>query len=326
MAASTDTAVATKPPTAISKGKRDISELLRGPELREAVSAALPRHLTPERFIRVAITATMRQPDLLKCTRESFFRALLDLSAMGLEPDGRRAHLIPYRNNKQDTTEVQLIVDYKGIVDIVRRSGEVSYIHADVVREGDKFEFTYGSDARLIHRPDLASASEKVVAIYSFVKMKDGSEDFLVMSRAEVERIRKRSRSSGSGPWVSDWDEMAKKTAFRRHSKWLPFSSETRDAIEKDDEFSGSAATETGLAPAPTIDLSAFSVSSDENRGHDAANPDQSPAGNKRDRAKEYDEFPDAFEFQAGEKIYVGGKLYAANAELTGWVEVVQKP
>ena len=78
--------------------------------------------------------------------------------------------------------------------------------------------------------------ASKRICFYSFVELKDGGEEFMVMSAAEVEKIRKRSKRPDEGPWATDYDEMGKKTAFRRHSKWLPLSSEVRDAVEHDDD------------------------------------------------------------------------------------------
>lgn len=236
-----------------------IKDMLQSDHFKSAVAAALPRHLTADRFLRVAVTATMRQPDLLRCDRNSFFKCLLDLSALGIEPDGRRAHLIPFRNNKmcecgheiekhrgqecpcgckqrRPRSEVQLIVDYKGIAELVRRSGDVSYIHADVVYEHDEWDYSFGSDAHLHHKPNFDDRGTKIRCFYSYVKLKDGTDDFIVMSKSDVDKIRARSKAKDSGPWVSDYDEMGKKTVFRRHSKWLPLSPETRDAIEKDDD------------------------------------------------------------------------------------------
>jgi recombination protein RecT len=232
-----ETAPATVPATTEAQRARPatIKDLLKGDDLKRAIAAALPKHMSPDRFIRVALTATMRNPDLLACTQTSFFRCLLDLSAYGLEPDGRRAHLIPFKNNKTRVLECTLIIDYKGLADLVRRSGDVSYIHADSVFIEDVFDFSYGSGAFLKHKPALRERTGQPVAFYSFVLLKDGSEDFLVMSKSDVDKIRKRSRAADAGPWVTDYDEMAKKTVFRRHSKWLPLSPEVRSATEYED-------------------------------------------------------------------------------------------
>lgn len=219
----------------VKSTKKTIKDYLQSDDFKLAVAKSLPKHCTPERFTRVALTALMRVPKLAECTQESLFRCMLDLSALGLEPDSRRAHLIPFRDNKTNTTVCTLIVDYKGIVELVRRSGEVVYIHADVVGENDEFDYAFGSGAFLKHKPAFSDRG-KIKCAYSFVRLKDGSEDFDVMGVDEIEKVRNRSRSGNNGPWVTDWNEMAKKTVFRRHSKWLPLSYELRSAIEKDDE------------------------------------------------------------------------------------------
>lgn len=231
------TAVATTQPA-----KLTLRQHLESPAFVSAVAKALPRHLTPERFIRVALTAITRTPKLANCDQASFFSSLLTLSQLGLEPDGRRAHLIPFENRKRGVTECQLIVDYKGLAELAFRSGQISTLHADVVRAGDSFTYSAGKlDTHVPHflRTDAAKPAEAgdVIAVYAVAEFKDGSKKCEVLSKAEVESVRGRSRAGGSGPWVSDWSEMAKKTAFRRLSKWLPLSPELRDAIEADDEI-----------------------------------------------------------------------------------------
>src|SRR5258708_34479629 len=217
-----------------TKPKNDIQALLASDEFKQKVALALPRHCTPDRFIRIACNALLRQPKLMQCSQTSLMKALLDLSAFGLEPDGRRAHLIPFKD------EVTLIIDYKGPAELVRRSGDVSYIHADVVCENDEFDYHFGTGATLSHKPKLNDRGD-VYAAYSFVRLKDGSEDFDVMDMQEIERIKQRSAAVKSGkkdtPWVTDENEMRKKTVFRRHSKWLPLSPEVKSAIEYDDEL-----------------------------------------------------------------------------------------
>jgi recombination protein RecT len=209
--------------------RRDIRDFVEG--MRDQFKLALPKILTPERFTRVALTCINKNPKLLECTRDSLLACLLDCAALGIEPDGRRAHLIPY--GKVCT----LIIDYKGIAELVRRSGEISTLHCGIVYPADHFDYAFGTGQFLNHKPAMSrDGKEKPVCVYSYVKLKDGQEDFDVMSIDDVDRIRKRSRAGNNGPWVTDFDEMAKKTVFRRHSKWLPLSPELREKIEKDDE------------------------------------------------------------------------------------------
>lgn len=214
--------------TAPVKQQKTIKELLAGDKFKNEVAQALPKHLTPERFIRVALTALNRTPALQECTDTSFFQCLLDCSAMGLEPDGRRAHLIPYKRT------CTLIIDYKGIVELVLRNGDVARIHADVVCENDIFEYDRGRITK--HAIDFKQDRGEAYCVYAEVEFNNGTSKCEVMSTRDVEGIRQRSASANRGPWVSDWNEMAKKTVFKRLSKWLPLSPEVRDHIEKEDD------------------------------------------------------------------------------------------
>lgn len=215
-------------------GQLTIRERLNGPEFRDEIAKILPKHITPERMARAATTALMRTPMLAECDQASFFQAMLLLSQYGLEPDGRNAHLIPFRNNKKQTVECQLIIDYKGMVELIERSGLVSKIHADKVCENDVFEYDQGEIVQ--HKIDFRGERGPAYAYYCVITKRDGSRKCEVMTRAEVEEIRKRSKAGGSGPWVTDFDEMAKKTVFKRASKWCSISSEIRELFAKDDE------------------------------------------------------------------------------------------
>lgn len=295
---STTTAVAPKPKVALT-----IKDRIQGDEFRKAVAHVLPKHLTPDRFVRIAIMAITRTPKLAECDQASFFGALMTLSQLGLEPDGRRAHLIPFRNTKRNCMECQLIVDWKGLAELAMRSGMVSYLHADIVSEGDLFEYDMGRVVKHVPwflRRDSAKPADpgEVVAAYAFAEFKDQTRKAEVMSIREVEGIRARSKASDSGPWVTDWSEMAKKTAFRRLSKWLPLSPEFRDAVDKDDEASGITTTVDDLQhapvavrihePAPTFEIEAQAgVENDQVSGAETPNQNTAPpAGASENRGE----------------------------------------
>jgi recombination protein RecT len=227
------TASVEKPQAELATKPRTIQEMLRLDGVKHQIAQALPRHCTADRFLRVVANSVRRVPKLAECDQTSFFNALLTLSQYGLEPDGRNAHLIPFRNNKLNITECQLIIDYKGLVELAMRSGLVSTIHADTVCENDEFEYDRGEITK--HRIDLRNRGE-CYAVYALVKFKDGATKCEVMTRQDIEAIRKRSRAGNSGPWCTDWNEMAKKTVFRRLSKWISISAEFRDAVDADDD------------------------------------------------------------------------------------------
>lgn len=228
---------------ATQKRELTILDRLHSPAQIEEIRKVIPKHMTAERVVRVCATALLRTPDLAKCSQASFFKCLLDLSAFGLEPDGRRAHLIPFRNNKLGTFECTLIIDYKGLVEMAFRSGAVSTIHTAVVNSGDVFEYDLGTINRhvpwFLRRDQQKPPQEgKPLAVYAIAKMKDGTVQTEIMSADEIEATRRVSKSSKTGPWVNWWGEMAKKTVFKRLAKWLPLSSELQDAVEMDDQVS----------------------------------------------------------------------------------------
>ena len=232
--------------------QRDIKAWIQRPDVIASISAALPQHLTGEKFAKVVLTACNKNPKLLECSKDSLMLAMLQSAALGLEPDGRHAHIIPY--NSRNGMQAQLQLDYKGIVQLVRRSGEIGDIHCDVVRRGDLFTYKFGRVEDHIpwflrDDPKKPAAPGAIYAIYSRVVMKDGSLSCDVMSVEEVNQIRD-GRSQGyrqakqygkTHPWDDEekggsYCEMAKKTAFKRHSKWLPVSYELAEALAKEDE------------------------------------------------------------------------------------------
>jgi recombination protein RecT len=211
-----------------------LRDKLNNPAQLQEIARALPKHMSADRMARVTLTAMTRTPKLAECDPASFFQCLMSLSQWGLEPDGRHAHLIPFENRKRGIIECQLIIDYKGFVQLAMRTGNIASIHCDSVCENDEFDYDCGEVLR--HKIDFRKPRGEAYAFVCLIKMKDGGKKCEVMTRDEVEVIRKRSRSANNGPWVTDFSEMAKKTVFRRASKWIELSSEIRDAFDNDDK------------------------------------------------------------------------------------------
>ncbi|ACL57477.1 recombinase RecT [Methylobacterium nodulans] len=198
---------------------------------REAeFAAALPAHIPVERFKRVLLTAVQNNPDLLKLERRSFFNAAMRAAQDGLLPDGREGAIVEFNGRAQWMPMIA------GIRKKVRNSGEVSTWEANVVFENDEFEYQLGDDPKIIHRPVLVNRG-KPIAAYSIAVLKSGERSREVMTVEEIEKVRKVSRARNGGPWSQWWEEMARKTVARRHSKVLPLSSDLDDLIRRDDEL-----------------------------------------------------------------------------------------
>lgn len=216
---------------------------------KSQIMAALPRHLDPDRFARIALTEIRKNPDLGECDPLSFLGAVIQAAQLGLEPGSGLGHafLIPFWNNKKRIREVVFMPGYRGLIDLARRSGQVASITARPVFQRDKFRIDYGDDEKIYHEPfqPLVNAEGEtldtpenqpgpVIAVYAIGRLNGGGIQREVMWRKDIESIRSRGRDNSV--WKTDFNEMARKTVVRRICKYLPMSPELARAIEADDQ------------------------------------------------------------------------------------------
>jgi len=228
-----------------------LRDLLR--EQAGALASVIPKHLTAERLIRIACAAASREPKLLLCTPASVLSAVMTAAQLGLEPGVLgMSYLVPFNNRKTGKMECQFIPGYRGLVDIARRTGMLIDIDADVVYEGDGWKYKKGLERVLEHCPKMTGHRGKIICAYAIAHLKDGGVQITVMTLDEVDAIRARSKSS-SGPWDTDYAEMAKKTVLKRLAKLLPASVELRQAVALDDRGESGDSQVDVLAEMPVV-------------------------------------------------------------------------
>ncbi len=237
-------------------------------DFQKGLKGILPKTLTPERFGLTALAIVGRDPKLLECTQISLIRCMLQSASVGLEIGNELGHayLVPFRDKKSGTTVCTLILGYRGIVQLLYRSAQVSGIEAQVVRNGDEFDFAFGLRPHLVHTPKAALA-QPVTHAYALLRMKDGTVLFDVMSREDIEAIRTRSRAGSSGPWQTDYAEMAKKTVLRRLSKLAPMSVEDQRMVTADERADANLDQTGVFAPdvaTPALSADAGDMSDEE--------------------------------------------------------------
>lgn len=194
--------------------------------------AALPAHIPTERFCRVLMTAIQNNPDLvMKVERRSLFNAAMKAAQDGLLPDGRDGAIVVYGS------QAQWMPMIGGLRKKVRNSGEIATWDAQIVHKNDKFQFRLGDDPFIQHEPILEGDPGPVIAAYSIAVLKTGEKSREVMSVAAIEKVRTRSKAKTSGPWMTDYEEMCRKTVARRHSKVLPMSTDLDDLLRRDDDL-----------------------------------------------------------------------------------------
>ena len=246
------TAVATRPAQAQKPAIINLDEL----PLNKAISAmeskfaeALPAHIPAARFARAAMSAcadnmianAAQTPE----GRKSIYDACLKAATDGLLLDKREAALVTFRtkvgNNWVDAVQYMPMV--AGVMKKARNSGEIAHIVAQCVYENDDFYIDFVSEAAPVyHRPKLADRGE-MVGVYAVAKLRDGTwTQPEWMTKEQVDEIRQRSKTGAdtdskgqprtpSGPWATDYNEMARKTVIRRAAKYWPSSTDKDEPI-----------------------------------------------------------------------------------------------
>lgn len=198
-----------------------------------------------ERAFRIAVTEYNKNPNLKECDISSFWGSVINAVQMNLEPGPLgHAYLVPYKG------QVSLQLGYKGILELVNRSGKVDSVYAYPVYNTDFFDFTLGTDVKIIHTPDINSDlnDANIVCFYAVAILKGSSIPRVeVMTKKQVDFVKGKSNASKYGPWVEFYSEMGRKTVLKRLCKTLPLSVETQIAISKDESIRKNISTAAGI-------------------------------------------------------------------------------
>lgn len=235
---------------ATMRPKEQIAYLLA--KKKDEIAAMLPKHLNAERLLKVAQIAATTTPALLKCDVPSLIGAIAQCAQMGLEPNTvlGHAYLVPFNTKRKDpdgserwVNSVQVIIGYKGLIDLARRSGQIISIAAHEVRRNDKFELRYGLNEKLDHVPAMGERGD-LTGFYAVAMLKDGGHAMEFMSLEQVEAVRDGSqgwqqavkwKKQAAHPWSAHFVEMGRKTVIRRLAKYLPLSIEFQLAASLDE-------------------------------------------------------------------------------------------
>jgi recombination protein RecT len=209
------------------------------PEIRRA----LPKHMNADRMSRIALTAFRKTPKLGQCDPRSVFAAVIQSSQLGLEIDTLgRAYLVPYdKNTKKDgkwtkTTECQLIPGWKGLVDLMNRSGQGS-VWTGAAFIGDEFDWQLGDSPFVHHKPRGEDDPEKLTHVYAIGRVKGA--DWPIIEVWPIEKvIRHRDRYNKVGDKhysYGNWEMYARKVPLLQVLKYMPCSVELATAMTLND-------------------------------------------------------------------------------------------
>lgn len=217
--AKTETAVATKPTT--------LKDFLTSATSLERISDVLPPGKDPKRLALQVSSLVAKTPALRECSQVSILQCLVQAAELGLEFMLNQAHMVPYYNKNTRSKEAQMQIGYKGMLDLVYRSGKLDSLTVEVVYKGDKFK--HGTSMKegpfLEHEPAYKNATpDDITFVYAIAFLKDGGRVKVVMTKDEIDKVKNSSKAKGmkDSPWNQWYEEMAKKTVIKRISKNLP--------------------------------------------------------------------------------------------------------
>jgi len=198
--------------------------------MKGQIEMAIPKHMTSDRMLRIALTAYNSNPKLKECDSMSILAAVMNSAQLGLEPNTPlgQAYIIPYGK------KANFQIGYQGLIDLANRTKSFREISAHCVYQEDFFEYELGMDQKLIHKPAKLQTGEPIFYYARFKTVSDG-QGFEVMSRDAVTRHAKKfSKAFDYGPWKSDFDAMAMKTVLIKVLKFAPKAIELANAISED--------------------------------------------------------------------------------------------
>lgn len=196
-----------------------------------------PQGTDVDRIIRVAMFEAVKNERLVNCSPASIYMALAKACELDLVAGGvlHRASLVPMWDKKSKGYNAELWIEYTGLMDLVKRSGEVAHFKAEVVHDNDEFEHSFDLESgEVLRHKKCHDNPGNLLLAYAVCFFKDGQRQVEVMRKDQINKIRQSSRSPDSGPWSQHTEEMWRKTVIRRICKYLPLTPKTTAVLEHD--------------------------------------------------------------------------------------------
>jgi len=205
-----------------------------------------------------ALQALQNNEKLALCAPITVQNAIINVASIGLtlQPALGYAYLVPDSVKQKDAAGREvwvnvctLKVSFKGLLKIATDSGSIKWVKAEIVKEGDTFEYN-GPCLLPRHVMQPFGDRGKTVGVYCVAKTHDGDYLVDIMDAAEIVKIRNAAKTKTV--WDAWPDEMAKKAIIKRASKQWPKTDQSErldQAIEVVNDYEGSEAI-SSLPPA----------------------------------------------------------------------------
>jgi recombination protein RecT len=205
---------------------------------------AMPRGSEAVQLIRDVMTCMSQTPKLALCDAPSVLGAAMTCAQLGLRPGVGalgQAWILPFWDGKSGGQRAQLIIGYKGYIELGHRSDRIASLHSRIVYANDHFTVKYGAAEDVWeHEPCLDGERGDARLFYAVGRLANGGYSLTdPMTVADMQKHRDRfamARKNGKvvGPWVDHFESMAQKTMLLRLMALMPKSTDIQRAMDND--------------------------------------------------------------------------------------------
>ena len=254
---STANAIAVKKPDVVASLQNLIEQY------KPHMARLLGKHMDVEQMFQIALLALGRQPKLAECTAASVLGCVLESSRLGLQAGAGAGEtwMVPFKNKWTGKLEVQLIIDYRGLVKMMKTSAGIDAVLAEPVHARDEFE--YGVDGAVMFLKFKPSKGDRGPIIGYVAGTWNKENRLTAVTYRTMDEIKNNHRAKAmakdSGPWAKegtgDYDGMCRKTVLRLVAKFNPSDNVLR-AVDLDERAERGAPQDLALLADPTAKAS----------------------------------------------------------------------
>ena len=225
-----------------TKGREMVRDLLVAK--KPVFSEVLNSEIAAKDFCRVALTMIQETPKLMECTEASLYTSLLKAAQLQLNCDGLlgEAYLVPFKDKRQGLI-AQLLIGYKGLINLAMNTGHYKDVRARVVWSKDPFEISLGTDEYIKHEPSEFEEGE-MRGCYAVAVGKDGTPTFEFMFAKKIWTHAKQYSKTwdkknkvfySDSIWKTNPEMAFKKTLIRKLCNRLPLSPKVKALLARED-------------------------------------------------------------------------------------------
>ena len=200
----------------------ELSIVLASELERPSVIEALPSDFNRARFVQNTVALVQGSDELSRMPQAKLVPALMKGAYLGLDFFNKECYAVPYGQT------VQFMPSYTGMVKLCKRFSKrpLTDVYAHVVRDGDEFESGMEDGREYVRFKPKPFNDGPIVGAFAVAQFADGGIKVEVMSKAQLDAVKRMSKAQSGTAWKFFADEMYRKSVIRRLCKGIDLDME----------------------------------------------------------------------------------------------------